>query len=363
MCACSVASAALLLSGLLLGLALLPRPADARTATVAGIDPNDAAGCSTQFYFAYGSNLNDGDWSRYATKAGVDSRALRFRFVGVALLPSHEPRFTVHSQTRGGGVLDVVERADEAGGVAGGLFEIDAGTLELLDEKEGAPHLYERRCVTVRLLVGSSLFFVERRAVTYAVVGWRRQAFVRPHATYADVVVRGLVSKGVHAAVPAYVTRLLLASDEDRLLFVYGSLRRGGSANALMAASGCAQHERTARLWTTRGALVDVGAFPALLLRSNGDGVESGAVVVGELWHCETESFAALDAYEDAAGDEPLYRRVRVRVTSGGERRHVSAWAWAYVMTDQRAAALGGTRILSGDWLCGEPDPAVCAKN
>ena len=101
-------------------------------------------------YFAYGSNLNLHDlreWERdhgYATngeKSFVDSIRI---LDGIFFLPDRQLKFPYKSVRREGGVLDVAPKLGHA--VAGKLFEVE--NWNLLDAKEGAPHVYKKIKIT-----------------------------------------------------------------------------------------------------------------------------------------------------------------------------------------------------------------------
>ena len=78
-------------------------------------------------YFGYGSNLNLKDiceWEKKHTlnkkKSFVDSINI---FDGIFFLPDYQLQFTVYSDGRKGGVLDVTPKLGHA--VAGKLFQVD----------------------------------------------------------------------------------------------------------------------------------------------------------------------------------------------------------------------------------------------
>lgn len=112
-------------------------------------------------------------------------------------------------------------------------------------------------------------------------------------------------------------------------LFVYGTLRSGGSAAHLLA--GC---DLVAR-GEVRGTLYDIrGEYPALMLYGD-------TRVPGEVWRCPASALARLDAYEDVAGG--LTRRVGVAVDGVG--------CWVYVAGPRLAHELTTARRLgSGVW-------------
>lgn len=75
------------------------------------------------------------------------------------------------------------------------------------------------------------------------------------------------------------------------ILFVYGTLKRGCRANALLGTSvylGTAFTE-------PRYRLIDLDDFPGLV-----EAPEDGLCVHGELWHIDDDLFDSLDRYEGA---------------------------------------------------------------
>jgi gamma-glutamylaminecyclotransferase len=84
----------------------------------------------------------------------------------------------------------------------------------------------------------------------------------------------------------------------SQLLFVYGTLKRGGSNHRQMAG---AEFVGSAR--TTRGyRLFNVGGYPALVRDPLGQ-----LEIHGELWKVDADGLAALDEFEGT--HEGLFRR------------------------------------------------------
>ncbi|MCB9599693.1 MAG: gamma-glutamylcyclotransferase [Sandaracinus sp.] len=122
-------------------------------------------------------------------------------------------------------------------------------------------------------------------------------------------------------------------------LFVYGSLRRGRSAEGLLTRFG--------PTWGAEGhvggTLLDLGAYPAWLARGEG-------CVHGELVSLPdpATAFVVLDEYEDFAGwardprPSSLYLRLPVRVTCAREE----VWAWAYAWNGDPEQPV----VASGRW-------------
>ena len=115
------------------------------------------------------------------------------------------------------------------------------------------------------------------------------------------------------------------------LVFVYGTLRRGGSNNFRMDGS----------MWmgaaSVNGHLYEVDWYPGLVLD------DSGAEVIGDLYEVPADKLDALDEFE---GSE--YKRVRTMVQTA-EDKAMSAWVWEW---DRGIEGL--SQIASGDWLAVE---------
>ncbi len=117
-------------------------------------------------------------------------------------------------------------------------------------------------------------------------------------------------------------------ADGGQRVFVYGTLRGGGSNAWRLAAGVCLGPA------TVAGRLYRVSWYPALVCDPD------GGPVVGELWAVPDTLLPALDAFEG-----PEYRRMRVPVDcADAVTREAWLWEWA-------AAADGLAIIASGDWL------------
>ncbi len=116
------------------------------------------------------------------------------------------------------------------------------------------------------------------------------------------------------------------------LVFVYGTLRRGGSNNFRM--DGFSWIGPAA----VNGHLYEVSWYPALVLDEN------AGEVVGDLYKVSEEGLAALDEFE---GSE--YRRTRTMVQNSDNEAE-SAWVWAWNKPTE-----GLQPIPGGDWLMVDP--------
>ncbi|MDP8970588.1 MAG: gamma-glutamylcyclotransferase [Actinomycetota bacterium] len=116
---------------------------------------------------------------------------------------------------------------------------------------------------------------------------------------------------------------------------VYGTLRRGGGAQAALGLAGALEYRGRCRL---RGVLIDLGAYPGLVA---GEGT-----VAGELYDvADLAVLRLLDRFEhydpaDPAGSAFVRRLSRLLDPP------VDAWVWYY----NRPVA-GLPRLASGDWL------------
>ena len=119
-------------------------------------------------------------------------------------------------------------------------------------------------------------------------------------------------------------------------VFVYGTLRRGGSNNFRM--DGCK--------WLgpagVNAHLYEVDWYPGLVLD------EDAAEVVGDLYEVPNEKMPELDKFE---GSE--YRRVRAMVQTA-EDTAMSAWIWEWNRSTE-----GLEPIPDGDWLTVDPGVTI----
>ena len=117
-------------------------------------------------------------------------------------------------------------------------------------------------------------------------------------------------------------------------VFVYGTLRPGGSQNHRMAAA-----RLLGPAWV-RGALYRIDWYPGLLPDS------AGAPVRGDLYEVDEVTLRALDAFEG-----PEYRRETLPVSlPDGSKTAADAWVWLGVTPAERL-------LPDGDWLAPRPAP------
>jgi gamma-glutamylcyclotransferase (GGCT)/AIG2-like uncharacterized protein YtfP len=118
------------------------------------------------------------------------------------------------------------------------------------------------------------------------------------------------------------------------LLFVYGTLRRGGSNHGELRDARFAGVAQT----QPRYELVDLGGYPAL--------IEGGQCSVsGELYEVDAALLCELDRFEEVP---VLYERKRIALEPRTGQPRFTAHAEAYVMERDRAQT--APPIASGDW-------------
>jgi gamma-glutamylcyclotransferase (GGCT)/AIG2-like uncharacterized protein YtfP len=284
-----------------------------------------------RLYFGYGSNLCGADLAAWCRARNLDPVELIPS--GRGFLPDRRLAFTQSSAARGGGVLDVPAALGCA--VSGILFRVPGDeAIATLDRKEGEGHSYTR--VPAMALTDDGH---ETPVFAYEVIPERREPFVPPATAYLALVRRayqshGLATEPLDAAARDEPYRSPVAG-----LFVYGTLLRGEERHPVLTR----HHAAGAGAAKTAGALIDLGAFPGLVL----DG--RGGSVAGELYELSDPAalFAELDEIESfrgfgAAGS--VYRRAIVRVTRGGGAT-VPAWTYLYA-----GDTTGSYEIASGDW-------------
>ena len=283
-----------------------------------------------RYSFAYGSNTDAEDWRDWCARNGHDPAAIRP--IGPGILPDTRLAFDFFGRGRGGGVLNFQPRL--GGFVEGVVLEVTEAGWQALDQKEGAPHAYQRRERHIILPDGQAL-----EAIAYQVVPERQQGFVVPPAAYVQAVRRGFATHGLHPHPLEAAARGGEGCHHLPDVFVYGTLMQGGFWHAPAAKAGITAITPA----QATGTLFDLGDYPALTL---GD----ASPIQGEILTFQdiAKALPILDEIEDAAPDgaaSGMYRRTILTVTDeAGHRRRV----WAYVIPLE---SLGPAPIIaSGDW-------------
>ena len=122
-------------------------------------------------------------------------------------------------------------------------------------------------------------------------------------------------------------------------VFVYGTLRRGGS-NDFRLAGG-----EFISAGTVRGRLYQIDWYPGLVLD------EAGEEIHGEVYAVDGELLAALDIFEGLSAGEiqgSEYRRVPATIMRR-DSRTLTAWVWEWIGLTSESR-----RLRDGDWLKSE---------
>ena len=117
----------------------------------------------------------------------------------------------------------------------------------------------------------------------------------------------------------------------EHLVFVYGTLRRGG----VRAMPDLFPGARFVGGGSVRGRLYDLGEYPGLLLD------EAGSAVTGEVYEVDDEILRQLDEIEATT----FYSRRQVGASLDDGRR--ACWVYVY----DAESHPGRTLIASGDWI------------
>jgi gamma-glutamylcyclotransferase (GGCT)/AIG2-like uncharacterized protein YtfP len=128
-------------------------------------------------------------------------------------------------------------------------------------------------------------------------------------------------------------------SGTRELVFVYGTLRRGGSNHHRMSGADFMSEG------VVRGNIYHIAWYPGLVLGDEGD-------VHGEVYSVDAGQLLELDAFEGLSAGEiegTEYRRVKT-VVFKPDGSTLPAWAWEWI------GLIDPSRwIQTGDWLSIEP--------
>jgi gamma-glutamylcyclotransferase (GGCT)/AIG2-like uncharacterized protein YtfP len=131
-----------------------------------------------------------------------------------------------------------------------------------------------------------------------------------------------------------------MSDGTGELVFVYGTLRRGGSnAFRMDGAEFVGAGEASGKLYA-------ISWYPGLVLCGGSDAVK------GDLFRVGASQLAVLDEFEGISADEiegAEYRRVKAGATTGSGES-LTAWVYEWIGPVQE-----NRRILSGDWLAEMP--------
>jgi gamma-glutamylaminecyclotransferase len=122
-----------------------------------------------------------------------------------------------------------------------------------------------------------------------------------------------------------------MKTGERKLIFVYGTLKRGGSNHHYLAGQQFLGEARTAPGFR----LYDLGGYPGMIPRAN-----APEGVTGEIWSVDSEALKHLDGLEGLA--EGLYRREPISL--------LPPFADAPVETFIYAQSVMGRREIGSTW-------------
>lgn len=125
----------------------------------------------------------------------------------------------------------------------------------------------------------------------------------------------------------------MTAADRS-LVFVYGTLKRGGANHHVLAGETFVAEARTRPGYT----LFDLGDYPGMVACA-----DDNEGVAGEVWSVESATLARLDAFEGVP--EKLYRREPVALLAPFADATVDAYIYA--------RSIAGARRIGGGWPAG----------
>lgn len=128
-------------------------------------------------------------------------------------------------------------------------------------------------------------------------------------------------------------------TSETEIVFVYGTLRRGGSNHFRMAAAKFVSSA------TLTGRLYRVHWYPGLVLDEAGDEIH------GDLYEVDQDTLAILDVFEGLSAGEiegTEYRRLKTEVVLQDSSVR-EAWVWEWIGATDEVK-----RLSDGDWLKAE---------
>ncbi|GHT17333.1 hypothetical protein FACS1894189_3010 [Planctomycetales bacterium] len=284
----------------------------------------------SEFYFAYGSNLNTKNWQE---RTGIPFNKA-FEKCGTAYLPDERLAFTRRSAIPGGGVLDIIPSPGHV--VAGAVYRTKTNTaMFALDRKEGFPYCYQKVKRIVFTANGQSVLVFTYKAV-------EQEEYIEPHPDYVKTVAEGLRSFGLP-------TECLLAAATNKPMpfmidsfFCYGTLRKGQCRFSVIKRLGIVS-EKTGSI---KGTLYDCGSYPGAVLGNP----KTRRRVIGDLIQVRnvTEAMSQLDYIEGFYGfgdPSSLFCRriVPVELSNG---KTALAWVYAY-----NRSVTQKELIKSGNWV------------
>ncbi|TDU64608.1 gamma-glutamylcyclotransferase (GGCT)/AIG2-like uncharacterized protein YtfP [Prosthecobacter fusiformis] len=115
------------------------------------------------------------------------------------------------------------------------------------------------------------------------------------------------------------------------LIFVYGTLKRGGSNHGYMRGQQFIAEADT----LPKYRLYDLGGYPGMVAAES-----DGLSISGEIWEVNTDGLGRLDALEDIEGGE--YARERIPMLPPHDELQVEGYRYLFPVT--------GCRDLGRSW-------------
>ena len=280
---------------------------------------------------AYGSNLNDEDWSKFCRRNGFPDNLLKFE--GIVRLPDYALTFNHYSGSRGGGVANIQWATGHF--VEAVLFRTNDEGLRALRRKEGHPTVYRETPVIAIKNDGSEI-----NALTYIVPHKKAHKYERPTREYYDVCKRGyenydICTKNLSLAASGQKAEPLSA------IFTYGTLMRGQPRHDLIA--HYEQQNKNVEFVLTgkvQGHLTTNGDFPGLNQRS--DQTTHGDLLTVSNIKNVLKTTDRIEGFQSFGSPQNLFRRTLTYVCTGGFEKQL---AWVYVFDGHL-----GKRVPSNDW-------------
>jgi len=285
-------------------------------------------------YFAYGSNLNAGDLTRWCLQRGFPYPL--GKKVANAYLPDSRLIFNYDSPSRGGGMLNIRYHAGQV--APGVLFKVLPGGWAALDAKGTAENMYKHLDSIILTEDGH-----EHLAVAYQVDGANTSGdFVKPHPDYLNVVRDGLRAHGIDDGFLQPLSEGKIPPFPVGRLFVYGSLMSQGSRNYLLADSVDLSSRVEAE---APGLLYDSGKdFPCMIPDETGRHKVTGELYVLTDFKKAFEKLDFIEMTDRHRTSNIYFRRAIVRAAAPDG---TTCLAWSYLAESD---VEGMPQIPSGSW-------------
>ena len=275
------------------------------------------------FYFGYGSNLDNEDWTKWCANKGLDPTGLKE--IGPAWIDGFFLDFNYFSNSRGAGAANLTWFGPGMAATPGALFEIDEYTRDALDRKEGHPNYYRRVEKTVHTSDGQS-----HLAYTY-IHESEESEFYAPSDEYVELIRNGLLRLNLPTTWLDSSLGLTLPP-RFNYVFVYGTLMKGMIRGKEMDDGSEFYCQGSAK-----GYLYDLGDYPGMV---PGKGIVNGEVYKGNDMF---EFIQRLDWIEGCVKNNRLFDRTIQEI----DTENGTLWAYVY----HYARSLDSfNKIESGNW-------------